>query len=133
MSTVWCCRPVFPLPTTASPTLQGALKNSFGEVVLACDMPKPCKFQSHDSCQKRFLWTHKEVHLAPHPVVSPVLQVEDTEKFPQAHSFESLDSSSRVSKQGLCFTALQEDGGFKRLVELEISCKADGVGPPDHV
>ena len=28
--------PAFPLPTTASPTLQGALKDGFGEAVVAC-------------------------------------------------------------------------------------------------
>ena len=60
--------PAFPLPTTASSTLQGALKDGFGEAVAACDMPEPCKFLSLDNCQKRFLWTHKEVNLAPHPV-----------------------------------------------------------------
>ena len=53
-------------------------------------MPKPRKFPSLDSCQKRFLWTHKEVDLAPHPVVGLVLQVGDAEKFPQALSFEGL-------------------------------------------
>ena len=42
--------PVFPLPTTASPTVQGALEDGFGEAVVACDMPKPCKFPSFDSC-----------------------------------------------------------------------------------
>ena len=26
---------------------------------VVCDMPEPCKFPSLDSCQKRFLWTHK--------------------------------------------------------------------------
>ena len=31
-----------------------------GEAGMACDMPAPCKFPSLDSCQKRFLWTHKE-------------------------------------------------------------------------
>ena len=30
----------FSLPTTASPTLQGALKDGFGESVVACDMPE---------------------------------------------------------------------------------------------
>ena len=63
-----------------------------------CDMPEPCL--SLESCQKRLLWTHKEVHLAPHPVVGLVLQVEGTEKFPRALGFESLDpfseSASRV-------------------------------------
>ena len=35
----------FPLPTTASPTLQGAMKDGFGEAVVACDMlPEPCRF-----------------------------------------------------------------------------------------
>ena len=35
----------------------------------------------------------------------------------------------RVSKQGPCFTALEVDGGDKRLVELELACKADCVAP----
>ena len=41
----------------------------------------------------------------------------------------------RVVKQGPgpCFTALAEDGGDKRLVELELACKADGVAPPDPI
>ena len=40
--------PAFPLLTTASPTLQGVLKDGFGEAVVACDMPEPCKFPSLD-------------------------------------------------------------------------------------
>ena len=76
--------PAFPLPTTASPTVQVALKDGFGEVVVACDMPEPCKFPSLDSCQKRFLWTHKRVHLAPQPVVDLVHPVGDAERFPHA-------------------------------------------------
>ena len=72
------------------PTLQGALKNGFGEAPVACDMPEPCKLPSLDSCQKRFLWTHKGVDLALHLVVGLVLQVGDTEKFPQALGFEGL-------------------------------------------
>ena len=34
--------PTFLLRTTASPTLQGALKDGFGVAVVVCDMPKPC-------------------------------------------------------------------------------------------
>ena len=75
--------PAFRLPTTASPTLQDALKDDFGEAVVACDMPEPSKFLSLDSCQKRLQWTHKEVYLAPHSVGGLVLQVGDAEKFPQ--------------------------------------------------
>ena len=33
----------FPLRTTASPTLQGALKDGFREAVVACDIPEPWK------------------------------------------------------------------------------------------
>ena len=77
---------------------------------MACDMPVPHKFLSLDSCQKRFLWTHKGVDLALHPVAGLVLQVGDAEKFPQALGFEGL---------GPCFTATVEDGGDKRLEELE--------------
>ena len=36
-----------------------------------------------------------------------------------------------VSKQGPCFTAVEEDGGDERLVQLELVCEADGVAPPD--
>ena len=82
--------PAFPLPTTASPTLQGSLKESFGEAAVACDTPEPGKFPSLDNCQKRFLWTYMEVDLAPHPVFGLVLQVGDVE-FPQSLGFESLD------------------------------------------
>ena len=68
--------PAFPLPTTASPTLQDALMGGFGEAVV----PEQCKFPSLNSCQKRFLWIHKGVDLSPHPVVNLELQVVDTEK-----------------------------------------------------
>ena len=97
--------PAVPLPTTALPTLQGALKSDFGEAVVACDMPEPGKFSFLDSCHERFLWTHKEVDFAPHPVVGLVLQVGDTEKFPHAHGFERLNpfffqSASRIDGDG---------------------------------
>ena len=62
-----------------------------------------------DSCQERFLWTHKEVGFAPHPVVGLVLQVGETEKFPPALCFESLDPFFSVRKQGSCFTTIEED------------------------
>ena len=93
-------------------------------------MFEPRNFPSLDSCQKRFLWTHKEVNLAPYPVVGLVLQVGDAEKFPQVLGFESLVTFLRVSKQGPCFTTKEEDGGDKRPAEFELACKADGVGPP---
>ena len=83
--------PAYPLPTTASPTLQGALNDDFGEAVVICDMSKPCRFPSLDFCQTIFLWTHKEVDLAPHQVAEFVFQVADTKKFPHAVHFESLD------------------------------------------
>ena len=57
----------------------------------------------------------------------------DAEKFPQALDFESLDAFLTVSKQGPCFTALEEDGGDKRLVQLELHCEANGVALPDPV
>ena len=98
----------FLLPTTASPPLKSALKDGFGEALVACDMPEPRKFPSLDSCQKRSLWTHKEVDLAPLPVVGLVLQVGDTEKFLNPLGFKGLDPFFRVSEQGPCFTATGE-------------------------
>ena len=87
--------PAFLLLTTVLPTHQGATKDGFWH---GChDMPKPCKFPSLDSCQKRFLWNHKEVDLTPHPVISFVLQVGDTEKSVYALDLNSLPFF-RVSK-----------------------------------
>ena len=40
--------PTFPLLTMALPTLQGALKDGFGEAGVACDVPEPCKFPPLD-------------------------------------------------------------------------------------
>ena len=74
----------------APPTLQGVLNDGLGETVVACDMPEPRECPSLDSCQKRFLWTHKEVDHAhaPHPVVGLVLKVEDAKTFSRALDFE---------------------------------------------
>ena len=47
------------------PPSKGAVKDGFDEDVEACDMPDSCEFPSLDGCQKRFLWTHKEVDPAP--------------------------------------------------------------------
>ena len=89
------------------PSLQEAVVSSSGmgrldgfeEAVMACDITEPCKFPSLDSWQ-RILWTHRKVDLSLHPVGGIVLQVGDTEKFPHALGFESLDpfseSASRV-------------------------------------
>ena len=93
---------------------------------MAC-IPELCKFPSIDSCQKRFLWTNKEVDLPQHPVVGLVFQVGDTETFPETLGFESLGPFFQ-SKQGPCFTAVEEDGGDERLVELELACEADSDG-----
>ena len=79
---------------------------------MACDMPDSCKFPSLDICQKRFLWTHKEVDLAPHPVVGLLLRVGDTEKFPHALNFEGFDSFFRVSKL--------EDGSGEAVVACDM-------------
>ena len=80
-----------------------------------------------------FLSTHKEADLDPHPVDGLVLQVRAAQKFPQELGFESLDPVFRVSEQGPCFTAVEEDGGDKRLVGLELACEADGVASPDRI
>ena len=66
-------------------------------------------------------------------VLCSKLQVGDTEKFPRALGFESLDPFLRVSKQGPCITGVEEGGGEKRLVQTEPACKADGVALPDPV
>ena len=83
--------PAFLLPTATSPILRGALKDGFGETVMALDRPKPCEFPSFDSGQKSILLGHREVDIAPHPVVGLVLHAGDAEKFPEALGLENLD------------------------------------------
>ena len=62
-----------------------------------------------------------------------MLQIEGAEKFPQTPGFEGLDSFFRVSELVPCFIAIEKDRGDKRLVELELACKADGLSLPDPV
>ena len=66
---------------------------------MACNMPEPCKFPSFDSCQKTFLWTLRQVDLAPHPLVDLVLQEGNAEKFSLALSFKSRDLFSRSASR----------------------------------
>ena len=61
---------------------------------MACDLPEPYEFPSFDSCQKRFLWTHNNVDLAPHAVVGLVLRVRDAEKFPRVKTESRLTNIS---------------------------------------
>ena len=96
-------RPPAKVPITTSPTRQGALKDGFGEAVVACDMPETCKIPSLDSCQKRFLWIYREVDLAPHPVVGLVVQVGDAEKLRQAFGFERLEPFFQSQLAGSMF------------------------------
>ena len=61
-----------------------------------------------------------------------MLIVGDTEKF--VMHFVSKAWTFFFSQQvGSVFTAIEEDGGDKRLVELELTCEADSVAPPDPV
>ena len=56
----------------------------------------------------------KEVGLVPQfLVIGLLLQVGDVARFRQALGFESLDLLLRFSKQGLCLTATEEEGGGK--------------------
>ena len=114
MSPLWCCPSSISSADHGVATLQDHLKDGFKEAVVAFNMPEPRKFPSLDSCQKKFLWTHKEADVAPHPVVGLALRLGDMLlKFPRAFGFESLDPFLRVSMQGPCFTAVEVDGSDK--------------------
>ena len=65
--------------------------------LLSCRMTCPNHANFLDSCEK-FLWAHREVDLAAHPVIGLQLQVGDAEQFPQAVCLKSLDPLLRVSK-----------------------------------
>ena len=78
---------------------------------MACDMPDPHEFPSLDSCQKRFLWAHKEVDPASHPVAGLVLQVGDAEKFPQALGLESQDAFPSAPQWGAADAEIKVPSG----------------------
>ena len=65
----------------------------------------------------------QDVDLASHPFVGLVLQVRDANKFPHAFGFESPDPFFIVRKQGPCFTAVEGDGGDKKLLSLNLLAK----------
>ena len=97
MSTLWCCQSsIFSADhgVTYSP---GCHEGWFWRGCRGMWHARTMQ-SSLDSCKKRFLWTHKEVELAPHahPIIGLVLQVGDAEKFPQALGFQSLGLSFRV-------------------------------------
>ena len=107
---------VHSLTLSILPILQGALKDGFGEAVMACGMPIPYKFPSLDSCQKRFLWAHQEIDFSQHPVVGLVLQAANVARPPQAHGFESLDPFL-CQQAGSKSQAIEEDGVDKSPVQ----------------
>ena len=94
-------------------------------------MLEPCKFPYLDNCQKRFLWTYKEVDLVPHPVFGLVLQIGDGRSFLGYLVWKIwiffFFFFLKVRKQSQYFTATEEGGNDKRLVQLEFACEADDV------
>ena len=52
-----------------------------------------------------------------------MLKVGDMEEFSHAPDFKSLDPFFRVSRPGPCSTAVEEDGGDKILVHLQLLAK----------
>ena len=99
--------PALPLLITALPTLQGALKDGFTmPVYCSWQLPEgvPVDPQGSWSCFTPSCWS-----CAPR------------RRYREVSSctwFQKPGSFFRVSMQGSCFTAVEEDGGDKRLVEL---------------
>ena len=87
ISNLWCC------PSSISPPDHCVAHppNGFGEPVGACDRLEPCKFPSIDRCQRKFLWTQKDVDLALQPILDLVLQVREAKNFSQTLGLENLD------------------------------------------
>ena len=71
--------------------------------------------------------TNKDV--APPPVVGFELRVGDARKRPRVLGFESLDLFFffQSQKAGPCFTAIEEEGDNKRLVQLNLLAKLNGI------
>ena len=124
--------PAFLQQTTASPILQGALKDGVGEAVVACDMPEPCKFPSLGSARRGSRGPTRKLILL------------RTQSCAQSRRYGEVSSCACfrkpgsfffyiVSKQGPGFKAIEADKCDKRLLEFEPVCKADDVAQPDPV
>ena len=100
LSTLRHCPSGISLRTTASHTLQGALKDGFRDAVDFVPQPSRWSCAPSRRCGQISACTY------------PFL---------------------KVSKQGICLTSIEEDGGDKDLVQLELACKADCVASPDPV
>ena len=85
MSTLWCC------PSCIISADHATRPPSKVPWRMVLERLSWCMIPSLDSCQKRFLWTPKEVDRTSHPVIVLELEVGDVEKFPQALGFKSLD------------------------------------------
>ena len=117
--------------TTASTTLYGALKDGFGEVVVPCGMAEPCRLLTvarRGSCGP----TRKLILLRTQSLVL-CSKREIRRGFLRHLVTKVWILFSRVSKQGPCSTAKEDDKGDKTLVQLGLTCEADGVAPPDPV
>ena len=69
----------------------------------------------------------RAIDLAPHPVVGLRLQAGHAEKFAQAPGPEKMELFLRVSKQGPCLTAIEEDGDNDRHVQPQLTGEAEGA------
>ena len=98
--------------------------------LLWCITSQSCaSFHLLTHCQKRFLW---KVDILLH-IQSLVLcpKQEMWKSFFLAPGLEGLDPFLRLSKQGQCLTATEEDGSDKRLTQLKLAYKVYGVTSPD--
>ena len=86
---------------------------------------------SVSSFQRKFLWTHKEADLAPHPVVGLVFQVGDGEKFPHALGFEIqitlIKSSTQRSLLSVCVSRKIRRSGVSRTQKLRFPPFVDNL------
>ena len=121
--------PAFPLLTTVSPTLQGALRNDLERLLWRMTCMNHASFCLLTVARRGSCGSTRKLTLF----------------CTQSLVFCSKRSFLRyfVSKAWLIFSEsanrlhvsqlLEEGGGYKRLVQLELACKGDGVASPDAV
>ena len=89
--------------------------------------PNYASFPSLDVARREYCGPKRESILLRTELLVSCSKHEMRKKCPQTLRFEGLDSFLRVSQQGPCFTALEEDGGDKRRVQLERAFEAECV------
>ena len=113
--------PAFPLPTTTSPTFQGDLKMALERLSWRVTCPNRASFRLLIVARRGSCGLTRKFILLRNQLLVLCSKKEMRRSFQISKAWILF---FRVSEQGPCFTAIVEDGGDKKRVQLELAFEA---------